>query len=142
MSPTKKLKTIRLIESSELSVSEALEQFDLPRSTYYRWKRKFKQQGRMGLQDSKPQRVRTWNQLRPEEVDQILEVATFQPEWSSRQIACYLTDHAGFSVSESTVYRILKRHGLIAEPKPSQRIRSFILKPPVSTNSGRLTRRT
>lgn len=117
MSATEKLKTLRLIESAQMSLSAALEQFDLPRSTYYRWKRKFKQQGRIGLQDNKPQRVRIWNQLRPEEVDQILEIVTFQPEWSSRQIACYLTDHAGFSVSESSVYRILKRHGLIAEPK-------------------------
>ena len=38
-----------------------------------------------------------------------------QPELSSRELACWVTDHGGFSVSESSVYRLLKRHGLIHE---------------------------
>ena len=40
-----------------------------------------------------------------------------QPELSSRELACWVTDQAGFSVSESSVYRRLKRHGLIREVK-------------------------
>ena len=40
-----------------------------------------------------------------------------QPELSSRELACWVTDQAGFSVSESSVYRVLKRHGLIREVK-------------------------
>ena len=111
------METLRLIESSPLSTSQALARLDLPRSTYYRWKQKFQQQGMMGLQDSKPSHRRIWNQLRPAEVDNVLEVATFVPQWSSREIGFYITDNEGFSVSESTVYRILKRNGLIAEPK-------------------------
>ena len=39
MSRNEKMKFIRLIEGSELSVSAAVQKYDVPRSTYYRWKR-------------------------------------------------------------------------------------------------------
>ena len=40
-----------------------------------------------------------------------------QPDRSPRELACWLMDHGGFAVSESTVYRVLKRYGLIREVK-------------------------
>jgi len=121
MSRTEKMKFIRLIEGSAVSISDALVQYDVPRSTYYRWKRNLKTMGTKGLQDNKPHRARTWNQLLPHQVDKILEYAMFYPELSCRQICLYITDNEGFSVSESTVYRRLKERGLIREP----RIRTF-----------------
>ena len=117
MSGTEKLKFIRLIEGSDLSISDALGKYDVPRSTYYRWKRNLKTMGTKGLQDNKPYRARTWNQLLPHQLDKILEYATFYPELSCREISLYITDNDGFSVSESTVYRRLKERGLIREPK-------------------------
>jgi len=111
------MKFVRLIEGSGLSISDALAKYDVPRSTYYRWKRRLRSQGIQGLQDSKPHRARTWNQLLPWQVDKILEYATFYPELSCREINLYITDTEGFSVSEATVYRRLKERGLIREPK-------------------------
>ena len=117
MTRQQKMDAIRLVESSPLSTTQALGRLDLPRSTYYRWKQKFQQQGHVGLQDNRPCHKRVWNQLRPQEVDKIVELACMQPDRSSREIGLYITDNEGFSVSESSVYRILKRNGFIAEPK-------------------------
>ena len=117
MSCTEKMKFIRLIEGSDLTISDALAHYDVPRSTYYRWKRNLKTMGTKGLEDNKPHRARTWNQLLPHQVDTILEYATFYPELSCREISLSITDDDGFSVSESTVYRRLKERGLIREPK-------------------------
>jgi len=110
-----KMKFIRLIEGSQMSISDALARYDVPRSTYYRWKRKLRTLGIKGLEDNKPHRARTWNQLLPYQLDKILEYATFYTELSCREISLYITDNDGFSVSEPTVYRRLKERGFIRE---------------------------
>ena len=54
MSRNEKLKFIRLIESSQMSISDTLARYDVPRSTYYRWKRKLRTLGIRGLEDDRP----------------------------------------------------------------------------------------
>jgi len=46
-----------------------------------------------------------------------LAAARESPEWSSRQLATWITDHLRLSVGESTVYRLLKREGLVKPPE-------------------------
>jgi len=100
-----------------MTAKEALERLDLPRSTLYRWRKKLNEQGVLGLSDRSSAPERVWNQLLPEEEDALVKVALDYPTWSSREIAFHVTDRAGFSVSESTVYRHLKRRGWIREPE-------------------------
>ncbi|MDP7105339.1 MAG: DDE-type integrase/transposase/recombinase, partial [SAR202 cluster bacterium] len=54
-----------------------------------------------------------WNRLTFQEVHYVLSAARQMPELSCRQLAAWITDNRGFSVSESTVYRILREEGLI-----------------------------
>ena len=115
MSQYEKAEILSLIEASDLPRSQALKRLDVPKSTYYRWKQRFRAMGFKGLKDHKPKRQGSWNKLLPEQQDSILEIATFHPEWTSRQIAFYICDYEGFSVSESTVYRVLKKYDLIPD---------------------------
>jgi transposase InsO family protein len=46
-----------------------------------------------------------------------LAAARVSPEWSSRQLATWVTDHQSLSVGESTVYRLLKSEGLVKPPE-------------------------
>ena len=57
------------------------------------------------------------NRLPSREVDHVLSAAREMPELSPRQLASWVTDNMGFSVSESTVYRILCREGLVKRPE-------------------------
>ncbi len=83
---------------------QALSILGIPKSNYYRWR-----QG----QAKSGNRKRPWNRITPDEEDKILAAAMESPELSSRQLATWITDNAGFAVSESTVYRILRREGLV-----------------------------
>jgi transposase InsO family protein len=114
VSAVEKGEILALVTDSGLSRRGALAQLGVPRSTYYRWLRR-QAEGR--LQDKKGGSPTPWNKLRPEEESTILAQARASPELSARQLALRITDSDGLFVSESTVYRILKREGLI---KPAE----------------------
>jgi transposase InsO family protein len=101
---------LALVASSPLPTRHVLTKLRLPKSTYYRW---LKRQTENRLEDKRGGSRRSWNRLRPEEEQVILTKARRHPELSPRQLALHITDREGFYVSESTVYRILKREGLV-----------------------------
>jgi transposase InsO family protein len=113
MPAERKLEILRTVESSTLPIREILKRLEVSASTYYRWRRRFREDGVEGLRDRSSYKGRTWNQILPEEREKILEVALLYPAWSPRQISCHIMDTQRFSVSESTVYRTLKRAGWI-----------------------------
>ena len=115
MSKYEKMEMLRIVMSSEMPVRRALRALDVPKTTYYRWRKKWRDMGFEGLRDIKAKRLTSWNRLLPCQEDKILEIATLHPDWTPRQVGFYITDNEGFSVSKTTVYRKLKAHGLIAE---------------------------
>jgi transposase InsO family protein len=92
------------VENQSRCKRQALMALGIPKSSYYRW--------RQGQPDSKNRR-RPWNRITHGEEDKILAVARESPDLSSRQLSAWITDNEGFAVSESTVYRILRREGLV-----------------------------
>ena len=117
MPVSKKLEIVTLVNRSPVSKRETLRELGMPRSTFYRWQKRLRTQGEVGLVDRHPEPGSVWNRLRPAEQESILVEALRQPDLSPRELAFYIQDHVGFAVSESTVYRILKRHGLVREVK-------------------------
>ena len=114
MSAREKSEILALVDESRLPRRRALARLGFPKSTYYRW---LKRQAEGRLEDRKGGSTIPWNKLRPEEESKILAQARASPELSSRQLALRIADAEGLYVSESTVFRILRREGLI---KPAE----------------------
>ena len=110
MSAVEKTEVLARVASSSVPKRKALGELGVPRSTYYRWLRRREQRG---LEDDAGGGKPPWNRLTSREVDHVLSAAREMPELSPRQLASWVTDNMAFSVSESTVYRILRREGLV-----------------------------
>jgi len=89
---------------------QGLSEMGVAKSTYYRWRQGQRDQV---LEIQSRASRRPWNRITSEEGGKVLAVARDFPELSSRQLATWITDNATFAVSESTVYRILRREGLV-----------------------------
>jgi transposase-like protein len=109
MSAQQKEEVIKLALRSQLPVHQTLHKLSVPVRTYYRWL----QNG--SLEDERPVARRIWNRLLPQEEATIIDRAHEHPDRSARQLAFLITDEGKFSVSESTIYRILKREGLMRD---------------------------
>jgi len=102
------------VEETRWGKRKLLTQLQVPKSNYYRWRARALQ----GKQDSSTASTRTpWNKLSPPEEAAVLAAAWESPEWSSRQLATWISDHLRLSVGGSTVYRLLKREGLVKPPE-------------------------
>ena len=103
MSTWEKAIILAKVESQSRAKRRTLIALGIAKSSYYRW--------RQGSSVLTKQR-RSWNRIMPQEEARILELARIHPELSSRQLSAWITDKEGFAVSESTVFRILKREGM------------------------------
>ena len=114
---SEKLEIIRLVERSHLPVKRTLAQIGVSRPTFYRWYDLYRRFGEAGLEDRRagPKRP-TWNRIPDDIRAKIIDLALELPELSSRELAVTFTDEKAYFVSEASVYRLLKAHGLITSP--------------------------
>jgi hypothetical protein len=78
MSPVEKAAILAQEESQSRGKRQALAELGVPKSTYYRWRRR---------QPDPGNKRRPWNRITPDEDRRILAVARESPELSSRQLA-------------------------------------------------------
>ena len=98
MSARERSNVISRVEETRWGKRKLLTQLQVPKSNYYRWRARALQ----GKQDSSGNSVRTpWNKLSPPEEAAVLAAARESPEWSSRQLATWITDHLRLSVGGS-----------------------------------------
>ena len=133
MSKYRKFEILSVVERSGLPISQVLSKIDMSTTTYYRWKRKLGRCGLEGLQDKSSGHTHPWNMLLPEEREAVLKIALLYPEWSSREVALHISDTCGFTVSESTVFRLHK--GEIVSPPVPQRAHEFSFRPSCSLST-------
>jgi len=113
---SEKLEIIRLVEQSDLGVRMTLNQLNIPKSTFYDWYGRYREQGFEGLLPQVNPERKQWNQIPEHECEEVVKVALEQPEKSPRELAFHITDIKEWFISESSVCRILKSRDLITSP--------------------------
>jgi len=115
-SQQEKYEIIRIVEESEIGVNRTLKELGIHKSTYYNWYGAYHKDGYDGLAQKKRSSESQWNRIPDKQRQHVVECALEWPELSPRELATRITDTQGYFVSESSVYRILKRRGLITSP--------------------------
>ncbi len=110
MSVSEKAEILTVVAASPPNKRQSLALMGIPRRTYYNWVRREKESE---LGEGKSRSGRPWNKVKAEEEKLVIDQARASPELSPRQLALRLVDQYGCWLSESTVYRILRREGLV-----------------------------
>ena len=98
------------------NIRKAFQEFSVPRSSFYRWKKAFDTEGRAGLARKKPIARHHPRQIPPEVVEKILHLRRTY-HLGPQRITWYLERYHGVKTSCSSVYRTLVRNGMRRLPK-------------------------
>jgi transposase InsO family protein len=115
-----KFKLVVLELADHFGVTKTCREFNVPRSSFYRWKQKYDKEGPAGLHRKKPIANSHPRKTPSEVIEKILELRR-EYQIGALRIKYYLERYHGIKTSESTVSRILKAHGLNRLPKTAPR---------------------
>ena len=116
LSQDEKIEIINLVENSDLSANRTLKELGIHKRTHYNWYKRYLDEGIDGLAPKAKGRQQTWNKIPSEQRSEEIEEALEHEELSPRELAYHIIDNHKWFISESSVYRILKRAGLITSP--------------------------
>ncbi|HVA10745.1 MAG TPA: integrase core domain-containing protein [Candidatus Dormibacteraeota bacterium] len=91
--------------------------YGIAHRTFYRYYNRFKQQGMLGLEarSQRPHKVRQPTTPRPV-INAVKQLRTANPEYSKYKLAVILKRDYGYSVSASTVGRVISKYDLFFTP--------------------------
>jgi transposase len=111
-----RLKLVVLALANHLGATKACQEFNVPRSSFYRWKQKYEKAGRSGLYREKPVAYRHPRRTSAEVVEKVL-ASRAEHQRGALRIMYYLDRYHGIKISESTLSRVLKAKGISRLPK-------------------------
>ena len=117
MSPQEKLDLLAWVEKHPGRRQQILRKLAIAPSTYYQWR--YRQREGLPIEGRPSKPKGGWNRLTEAERKEVMSLAMDFPAKSARELAVWITDYRNFSVSESTVFRLLKKAGLI-QPRPRE----------------------
>lgn len=97
-------------ESMKNGVSVTCRKYNISRTLYYRWLKRYKSKGIDGLGDIKKDFVPT-NKTNAKTENALLNLIREYPHYGPRALK-YLFDELGYGISESAIYNIMKRNNL------------------------------
>ena len=103
------MEIIHLVEHSSLPIRKTLKELDVPSSTFYRWYMNYQEDGFDRRADRKSNPRQFWNRIPDYVRQQFIDMVLSFPEKSPKQLAWFFVDQMVYFISESSVYRILKR---------------------------------
>ena len=112
---SEKLEIIRLVEGSHLSARQTLAKLNIPRTTFYRWYDRYRQRGEAGLKDQSPKPKHVWNRI-PDAVRKDRQAGFDRDGAVAARAGGDVHGYRKLFVSEASVYRVLKAHGITSPP--------------------------
>jgi transposase InsO family protein len=112
-----KFEILETVASCPLSVRKACEELGIPRSTYQRWRRAYREKRLEGLNDIPPIPHHRPHRKTEEERQKVLKCASIHTHLGPRSLAPYLWDEYRIPISPKTIYNILKAEGWVRQRK-------------------------
>ncbi len=106
----KNLKFNIISEGQINGISTTCRKYNISRTLYYRWLKRYKTQGIEGLDDVKKDFVPV-NKTSNEIENALLSLLKAYPSYGPKAIK-YLLEEIGYNISESAVFNVMKRHHL------------------------------
>jgi transposase-like protein len=109
---------LRVLQHAERTgqVSKTCRYFGIGRASFYRWKRAYERDGEDGLANAEPIPKSSPNQTPVEVEEKVLHLRR-KYHLGPERIMWYMARYHAVRMSDATIYRILKRHGLNRLPR-------------------------